>query len=150
MIDPDKALRNACYEALAGNISLTIDGSGSEVKFFDGPVDDENVYVILGAQNSNDTSNKANGAFKCSITFDIVCKLEYSASKEYLDHVAGQIDDILRPTVKTNGLAAQSGVQFGRLSRQDAAYLDLYISTTQVGMRKLVTYSTTVFDNSLV
>jgi hypothetical protein len=150
MIDPDKALRNACYEALNGNITVQVDGSGSEVKFFDGPADDENIYVILGAQSSNDRGNKANDAARCSITLDIVCKLEYSASKEYLDDVAQQIDNILRPTIKVNGLVSQDGVQFGRLVRENGTYLDLYLTSTQVGQRKLVTYSTTVFDNSLV
>lgn len=148
MIDPEKAFRRAIYQALNGNLVLTVDGSNSPVALFDGPIDDDgvNLYVILGDQSGAGKDTKSSLASDVSLTLDIICRQSYEANKEFVDDIAEQIDIILRPSSATSGLVGQTGVQFGRLKRSDARYLELSISTTQTIMRKLVTYSTRAYQ----
>lgn len=150
MIDPEKALRRAVYQALiAVPIRMTIDGSNSDVLIFDGPVDDalSNAYIILSNQTGNDDSNKNAFVTNATIVLDIYHRGEYHSNKDYLDDIAEQVEAILLPGGPgTNGLIPQSGVKFGRLERRSASYLELTISSTQSVTRKLLTFSTTVYQ----
>lgn len=146
MIDPEKIVRHSVFQALNGNLTLTVDGSNSPVKLFSGPVDDENVYVIQANETASDDSSKHHFGTRVRFTLDIVSKQPHNSNKSYVDDIGGQIDLILLPTPQTNGLVSMAGVQFGRLKRENVTYLDMAISSTQTIMRKLVTYSVTVFE----
>jgi hypothetical protein len=150
MIDPEKSFRRAIYQALLTQpIRLSIDGSNSDVPFFDGPVDDSmsNAYIILANQATSDASNKNAFVSNVSIVLDITCRGDYEMNHDFLDDISEQIEAILFPGGPgSNGLVAQAGVKFGRLERTSASYLDLVISSTQSIVRKLLTFSTTVYQ----
>lgn len=146
MINPERLVRRAIFQALDGNITVTIDGSNSPVQLFEGVEDDSGLhnYVVFGSQTGNDTSTKSSFDTVVRTTLDIVCKQNYQANKEYLDDISDQIETILLPSQGTNGLVAQSGVQFLALKRESANYIDLTINSTQSIVRKLLTFSVRV------
>jgi hypothetical protein len=146
MTGPEQIVRHSVFQALNGNLTLTVDSSASPVKLFSGPVDDENVYVIQSNETASDQSSKHHFGTRVSFTLDIVSKQAHNSNKSYVDDISNQADAILLPTPQTNGLVSMNGVQFGRLKRENVTYLDMAISSTQTIMRKLVTYSVTVFE----
>lgn len=145
-MDPDQALRYGVFQALDGNLTLTVDGSGSNVPVWDGKAmqQDAGIYVILGSQTRQDKSTHNGFIWTSTFTIDIVYKAESSVSKDMLDDIGGQIETILMPDVHAVGIVAQSGYQFLNLRLQNSDFLDLTISTTKSIIRKLMTFSLTI------
>jgi len=146
MVDVNKAVRYAIFQALDGN--LTYDGSPV-------PVVDESVtldqnltmYVALTTQTAVETSNFAQFEHECTLQIDIAHKTQYAVSKDGVDDVAQQIFDILQPSVTTNGLASQSGVQFTDLSKATDNYLTMVLNNMGPVVRRIIVYKVLVHEN---
>lgn len=145
-MDPDQALRYGVFQALDGNLTLTVDGSGSNVPVWDGKAmqQDAGIYVILGSQTRQDKSTHNGFIWTATFLVDIIYKAESSVSKDVLDDIGGQVENILMPDVHAVGIVAQSGYQFLNLRLQNSDFLDLTISTTKSIIRKLMTFSLTI------
>ena len=121
MIDVQKKIRDAFFDSLDGQ--LTYDGS--PVPIVDEKLEDsENstMYVIMSTQT----------------TVQDVIFSHYD--HDGIDEVAQQIFDILLPSVTTNGLTAQSGVQITNLQIESDQYFPMQLSQTGSVMRRLIRF----------
>lgn len=121
--------------------------AGSAVPVVDSIVTNESeqdMYVILGSQTTVETSNFDSFDFRATINIDITHKSGYSASKDGVDNVAQQIFNIIQPTVKTNGLIPQTGVQFSNVRKIADNYLSFTLANVGNVVRRIVTYEVLV------
>ena len=146
MIDVNKAVRYGFGDALSGNITF----EGSPVPVVDDAVllqSNTTMYVILSTQTAVETSNFAKFEHECTLILDIVHKTQYSVTKDGVDDVAQQIFDIIQPTVTTNGLTAQSGVQFSNVEKIQDDYLSFTLSNVGPVVRRILRYRVLVHQN---
>jgi hypothetical protein len=144
MIDVHKKVRKAYYEALNGQ--LTYDGSPVSVWDEKAEATTNNIYVLLSTQTATDTSTFSSFDTQTTILIDIVSKSQDRVSKDVLDEVAQQILTIILPTVTTNGLPAQSGVQILNVRKESDNYLPVQLSATGSIIRRLIRFSQRVHE----
>ncbi len=148
MIDVEKKLRTAYYNALNGQLTY----GGNPV-----PVGDEmepfaatsSLYVILAAQSGAfDNTFSSWGSIE-EFNIDIVNKTSSRNSKAPVDDVASQILAILfpDPTHKgTTGLADQPGMQINCVYLYASRYIPLSLNNSNVVMRRILTFKQKVLQ----
>ena len=139
MIDVQKKIRDAFFQSLDGQ--LTYDGS--PVPIVDEKLEDsENntMYVIMSTQTTVQDVIFSHFDHETTMLLDIVHKTQDFVTKDGIDEVAQQIFDILLPTVTTNGLTAQSGVQITNLQIESDQYFPMQLSATGSVMRRLIRF----------
>lgn len=138
MIDVQKKVREAYFNALDGNITF----DGSPVPVCDEKVEDQEnntMYVILSTQTSVDDGSFDSFDHETTMLLDIVHKTQDTVSKDGVDDVAQQIFDIILPTVKTNGLTA-TGVQFTNVRIESDQYFNFALTTAKSTVRRLIRF----------
>lgn len=99
-------IRKAYFDALNGQ--LLLDGL-TQVPIGDEKVDQgitaSDLYVLIGAQNETDVSNKTNWALNVELALTIVNRREATNTKTEVEQISDQILGILFPTKTTNGLS---------------------------------------------
>lgn len=143
MIDVHKLVRYAFGNAISGQLSY----GGVAVPVADDVLsieDPTDIYVILSSQTAVEVSTFSSFEHSASIVIDIVHRSSHYVTKDIVDNVAQQIFTIIQPTPTTNGLSAQSGVQFTDVKKINDIYLNLNLSNSGPVVRRIVTYSVNV------
>lgn len=140
MKDPGKALRQALYEALNGNLVL----QSSDVPVYDtfGSEVNQDNFVAISNINETDNSNKSNFVTEMQVTIDVVTRPESYDGNQDAENIAGQILELLLPTPQAS-LSDTADFQFLNLQRSSSTYLSEQTDTGYI-YRKLLTLSVTV------
>lgn len=117
----ERAIRLAYFQALNGNLSynsLNIPISDSKLE------SNSDVYVVLGNQTTvSEPVNYHEYFYASDITLTIYCLFNNSVSKDVMDNVAEQIENIvLTDTPKTNGLIQQTGWDISGVHLRQTSY----------------------------
>lgn len=139
MIDVKKKIFDAYFSALDGQITF----KGSPV-----PVVDEKLatglnntmYVVISSQTSIDESSFSHLEHETTILIDICHKTQDVANKKGVNEVAQQIFDIVRPTVTTTGIVAQSGVQITNVLLESDQSLSFELTHNKSLVRRLIRF----------
>ena len=121
MIDIGQKLRKAYFTALDGN--LTWDGAAVPVvdEKLDVQITDQDVYVIMTAQNEVDANNKSYWARECDIEMRIINRRKATNTKEVVEDASNQVLTILFPTKNTVGISIDSplSLTYSRLTNAE-------------------------------
>lgn len=145
-ISREKALRNAYFNVLNGNLSY----NSINVPVFDNKVESPNdsLYVLLTDQASSYNGNFARAAWDSLFQIKIISKQYNSVSKDIVDDICQQIEDIISPDTTTIGLQAHTGWQIINVYVNTCNYTELEISSTQTVIQKIVTFSNQIIKLS--
>lgn len=107
MIDIGTPVRKAFFDAINENIEI----NGGKISIVDEKLDDKitvhDLYVLIGAQNEEDRSNKTNWVGEVDIVITIYNRLRSSSTKTIIEEIAKQILTIVFPTRTTLGISVQ-------------------------------------------
>ena len=121
MIDIGQKLRKSYFDALDGN--LTWDGGAVPVvdEKLDVQITDQDVYIIMTAQNEVDANNKTYWARECDIELRIINRRKATNTKEVVENVSDQVLTLLYPTKNTTVLAIDSplSLTYSRLTNAE-------------------------------
>lgn len=136
MKDVHKGLRLSVFNALVG---ITYDSTAV-------PVQDENYtgaakrYIVLSTQTGDQTEkNDSTWITRATILLDVIQKTD-AVSKDGLDDIGNQINEIIMPTRATIGLVAPAGFQYTNIEADERS-LNLNLNSVESVTRKLITYS---------
>lgn len=137
----EQAYREGVYASLKGNLIRRFDGSNGAVSVYDGQVttDNDNIYVLLSTETTNDLSNRTRFVKSVSLLLEIIHRAEYSIESRVLDDIEEQVIDQLTPTPLSTGIVPQTGFQFSVLRVENGNKLNMAISPTSTINRKLLT-----------
>lgn len=147
MIDVQKKMRMGFYEALNGGVAYDypVGGPINVAPLTDGKEDSgADVYVILAQQTGTPDNSFSHFGTRATQLLDIVHKTGFHTTKDIVDQVAQSVLNIILPTPSTNGLVAQSGVQFSCVELESDSYLDLQLSGSESITRRLLRFSTRI------
>lgn len=145
MIEVSGKIRQAFYSALNGNV--TVSATPIPVYSDFNPNENEDKYILLSTQTEADIRNKKKFITDGTILIDIVHIQQAGAlEKDTLDTMAGQIENIVDPTISSNGLSAPSGVQFLNIKKLSTNDITLPSANNTV-VRRLIRYQLTVQEN---
>lgn len=135
------AARKSFYTAILNTINVP-GGSGNV------PVSDSkaetglSLYILIEDQTGRQDSDFRNHRWTCTLSLAIVHKQESSYTRDIVDDVCEQIENIILPgKANVNGLPAQSGWQFTNVYLDDISYSDFQISETETICIKYITFN---------
>lgn len=139
MIDVKQGVRTAFFQALNGHLTYNA---------IPVPINDElkapnstaNLWVVLASQAGAEHNTFSGWASDETIDLDIVLKTSAQGAKEPLDQVAGQIFQLICPTVQTNGLPPQAGLQFLNVRLLADRYIPLSLNSSNTVIRRILTF----------
>lgn len=133
----EKAIRKAFFDALNNNISAPV---------FDGQaVGSLDLFVLLEDQSAQDISEFKTRRWNCSIVISLVQKQQSSYTKDIVDDLTEEIENILTPgPASQNALPNQSGWQFTNVRLDQVRYASFQISSTESICNKFLTFNFTI------
>lgn len=140
----DKAVKMGVYEAIKAALSY----DGNAVHVYDdvttNEVTDEMQYVLLTSQSSVNASDYRRFRWNCVQTIEIVSKQHSSVSKDIVDDIDEQIEQILvypdnQPG--NGGFAAQAGWEFSDVLLESSNYVDFELSANYYEITKVIQIS---------
>ena len=140
----DKAVRMGFYDAI--KTALTYDGN--TVHSYDSlttnEVTDEKQYVLLTQQSSVNNADFRRFRWNCIQTIEITSKQYSSVSKDIVDDISEQIEQIIiypdnQPG--NGGMAAQSGWEFTDALLESTNYIEVEISANYYEITKVLQFS---------
>ena len=139
----DKALRYAYGAALSGNLTYPV--GQSAVQIFDEKLEaSNNIYVLILNQNSIYAGNFMDQRWTAKIELEIVSKQQNSVSKDILDDISEQIENIIIPSAFTNGLSVDSGWQVINVSLESISYANIQQTETNSILTKTLIFNQTI------
>jgi hypothetical protein len=136
----EKVIRQAYYNVLNGNLSY----NSINVPIYDEKVEsNEDVYVLMVAQDAVDTGDFHRQSWISTITFDIVSKQYASVSKDIVDAVSEQIENIVKPTASAIGLEQQAGWQITNVRLSQVNYSEPGVDD-MITIFKTITFTQTI------
>lgn len=140
----DKAIRNGFYDTLKDQ--LTYDSN--PVHIYDsatsGEVAGENIYVLLTSQSSVNDGNYRQFRWNSVQAIEIVSKQISSVSKDIVDDISEQIEQLLIYASGQTGkgsLTAQQGWEFDDLLLESTNYIDFQLNTNDWEITKVLQFS---------
>lgn len=140
-INRETAIRNAYYQALNGNISY----NGVNIPLTDSITNqgqNDAVYIVMTNQTS--VYDKSGGfqmlAWESTINLMIVSQQAFSVSKDILDAVSEQIENIIIPSATTNGLVQQSGWQINNVLLRTVEFKEFVLGPTTSIIPKILVF----------
>ena len=140
----EKAIRMGHYEAIKNALSY----DGNPVHVYDsattGEVPDENLYVLLTSQASVNESDFSRFRWNAVQTFEIVSKQMGSVSKDIVDDISEQIEQILmyvKNQPGEGGMIRQTGWEFMDVIVQNVNYIDFELSQNFYEITKVLQVS---------
>lgn len=140
----EKAVRMGFYEAIKTALSY----DGNAVHTYDSlttnEVTNEMQYVLLTQQSSVNSSDFRRFRWNCIQTIEITSKQYSSVSKDIVDDIGEQIEQIITYPQSQPGngyLAAQSGWEFSDILLESTNYIEVEISTNYYEITKVLQFS---------
>jgi hypothetical protein len=144
MRDINLAIRQGFFSALDGNISY--DGNDVNIYSEINPNTGENLYIVLTTQTEEDTSTKSSFDTFATILVDIVHKQNRgTATWDVVDNVAGQVLDLIQPTVGSFISSPDANLQFVNVKKQSSNTLSQTTDAEQI-CRRLLRFSLQVHE----
>lgn len=136
------AARRAFFNAVSDQI-LVPGGSGNKVSVSDFKANTgDSLYVLIEAQTASGNSNFTRRSWNASLSLAIVHKQDDSYTRDIVDDVSEQIENILTPGIASlNGLEAQAGWNITNLTLVDVSYADFQISETETMCMKILNFN---------
>jgi hypothetical protein len=139
LIEVSHHIRKAYFDLLEGNVtynSITVPVYDELNEDYEGLM-----YIVLGTQNDNDSSNKHSFTSDHVITIDIVTRFITSARKLPSEDISGQIKNLVLPTPSTCGLISPSGLQITAVKKLDDISIPVEQFDTWKVVRKILRYT---------
>lgn len=140
----EKAVRMGFYEAIKTALSY----DGNAVHTYDSlttnEVTNEMQYVLLTQQSSVNSSDFRRFRWNCIQTIEITSKQYSSVSKDIVDDIGEQIEQIITYPQSQPGngyLAAQSGWEFSDILLESTNYIEVEISANYYEITKVLQFS---------
>lgn len=140
MIDVKLPLRKAYYQLLNGQLSF----SGNNVPVYDDVAwlqNTDNLYVLLMNNSSVDRNTQQSFSSEEDIVLDIVSTATARVSKETVDIVASQIQNLVCPNPQQNGLPVQSGIWIDNVYKSADSYMEFALQNAKSVLRRIITFS---------
>jgi hypothetical protein len=138
----EKAARSSFYNVLV-NTLLVPGGSGDKVPISDGKAETKaKLYVLIEGQTARGDSDFHRRRWNAGLSISIMHKQAASYTRDIVDDVCQQIEDIVTPGIAANnGLPAPSGWQITNVRLDDVSYADFQISDTETICVKFLTFN---------
>lgn len=140
----EKAVRMGFYDAIKSALSY----DGSDVHAYDdattNEVPGENKYVLLTSQSSVNASDFRRFRWNCVQTIEIVSKQFSSVSKDIVDDIGEQIEQIVTYANNQPGngfMAPQDGWEFSDILLESSNYVDFELATNNYEVTKILQIS---------
>jgi hypothetical protein len=140
----EKAVRMGFYDAIKD--ALTYDGNA--VHAYDSlttnEVPDEKQYVLLTQQSSINNADYRRFRWNCVQTIEITSKQRSSVSKDIVDDICEQIEQIITYPRNQPGngyLATQSGWEFSDILLESTNYIEVILETNYYEITKVLQFS---------
>lgn len=140
----EKAVRMGFYDAIKTALSY----DGNAVHTYDGlttnEVTDETQYVLLTQQSSVNSSDFRRFRWNCIQTIEITSKQRSSVSKDIVDDICEQIEQIITYPQNQPGngyLAEQSGWEFSDILLESTNYIEVILETNYYEITKVLQFS---------
>lgn len=122
MIDVGTPARKAFYTALFEKVEL----DGSIIPFVDEKLDarisEHDLYILVGAQNEVNKSNKTNWVKEVDIVLTVVNRTKSSSTKTKIETIVTKISAIVFPTRQTLGISVEAPFSIVWAREIDANY----------------------------
>lgn len=121
MLDPDKYIRKAFGDCLAGHVII----GGKVVSVVDTFSDDFNGkhQILLGTLEGISQNDKESFNRDVTLTIDIATRTDGSASRQLADDIAEQVALLVQPDRKSTGLQIDGRFQIINLRQSSSGYL---------------------------
>jgi hypothetical protein len=140
----DKAGRNGFGDAIDGQLSY----DGNPVHHYDevttAEVPGETLYVLLTQQTANNNADFRRFRWRCIQTIEIVSKQINSVSKDIVDDVSEQIEQIIiypENQPGNGGLTAQPGWEFSDVLLESVNYTEFQLENNFYEITKILNFS---------
>lgn len=140
----EKAVRMGFYDAIKTALSY----DGNAVHTYDSlttnEVADETQYVLLTQQSSVNNADFRRFRWNCIQTIEITSKQRSSVSKDIVDDICEQIEQIITYPQNQPGngyLAAQSGWEFSDIMLESTNYIEVILETNYYEITKVLQFS---------
>lgn len=140
----DKAVRMGFYDAVKTALSY----DGNPVHSYDSlttkEVPDEKQYVLLTQQSSVNSSDYRRFRWNCVQTIEITSKQYSSVSKDIVDDISEQIEQIIiypENQPGNGGMITQSGWEFSDILLESASYIEVEIAANYYEITKVLQFS---------
>lgn len=140
----DKAVRMGVYDAIKNALSY----DGNAVHVYDdvttNEVTNEMQYVLLTSQSAVNTADYRRFRWNCVQTIEIVSKQYSSVSKDIVDDINEQIEQILiypENQPGNGGMIAQAGWEFSDVLIESTNYVDFELSANYYEITKVIQVS---------
>lgn len=140
----EKAVRMGFYDAIKSALSY----DGSDVHAYDdvttNEVPGEDKYVLLTSQSSVNSSDFRRFRYNCVQTIEIVSKQLSSVSKDIVDDISEQIEQIVVYPKNQPGngfMAPQDGWEFTDILLESSNYVDFEVATNNYEITKILQIS---------
>lgn len=142
-MDRETSIRKAYYDTLNGNITY----NGKTISIVDMLLKDnmkDDIFIVLFGQSSkyNNEGNNKIQSWNSLIEISVIHKQSSSATRDVVDAIGEQIENLISPDTKTTGLLQPSGWQILNPYVDAVDYLKGIESTaTQIVLYKSITFS---------
>lgn len=138
----EQAARKAFYDVLVSSLQVP-GGSGDKVPLSDGKAETRaKLYCLIDTQTARDISDFRRRRWNASLSMSIMHKQADSYTKDIVDNVCQQIEDIITPgNAASNGLPSQNGWEITNVSLDDVSYADFQISDIETICIKYLTFN---------
>lgn len=140
----EKAVRMGFYDAIKTALSY----EGNAVHTYDSlttnEVTNEMLYVLLTQQSSVNSADFRRFRWNCVQTIEITSKQYSSVSKDIVDDICEQIEQIVTYPQNQPGngyLAAQTGWEFSDILLESTNYIEVEISANYYEITKVLQFS---------
>jgi len=105
------------------------------------------IYIILSTQQETPTeSNDCTWITLSTIDIEVIARTEFEVSKDMIDDIADDIQDLLLPTKFTEGYSVPSGFEFANPRFTNTITQTLQISETESILRKILKFEVQIVE----
>ena len=140
----DKAVRMGVYDAIKASLSY----DGADVHVYDDATTNEapveKQYVLLTSQSAVNSSDYRRFRWNCVLTIEIVSKQLSSVSKDIVDDINEQIEQVIIYPQNQPGngyMAPQNGWDFSDILLESSNYIEFELATNNYEITKVLQIS---------
>ena len=122
MIDIGTPARKAFYDALYNQVTVESGKIPVVDEKLDARISEHDLYILIGAQNETDRSNKTNWVGEVDIMLTVFNKRRATNTKTIVESIASQILSILFPTRTTVGVTVSNPFRLTWIRPADRDY----------------------------
>jgi hypothetical protein len=144
MANREKAGRDGLGNAIDGRLSYNSQSVHHYDEVTTNEVPDETLYVLLTQQTASNISDFRRFRWQCLQTVEIVSKQINSVSKDIVDHISEQIEQIIiypdnQPG--NGGMIAQDGWEFSDVQLESVNYTEFQLENNFYEITKILNFS---------